>query len=124
MSTNNKVYAKAYYKRQRKALFRKLGGKCAMCGTYQDLITHRIYTPANSKTLFDEKQRRFRLNIREGEVFQYLEDGERGGLDKKLLTNPDNMLLVCKKCLSVLRRKYGRKHKIGRHEILNTLEEV
>jgi len=117
MGSNSKEYAKKYNEKKRRDRIAKLGDKCFMCSVQKNLIVHRIYTSYNTTSINDRLQLRFKDNIGSGESLEYMSEDERKKLDKNLLTNYDNMVLLCRKCYAKLRHYYGRKRKIGRKEI-------
>ena len=121
MVSNNKQYAKEYREKRREQLIKDLGGHCEGCGIKKDLIIHHIYTMMNTRGLKYKNQHMFSLPSIEQSTKIFMTPEERVKKRKELLNNPDNMVLLCYCCWRLLEHEYGRKRKIGRVEIEETL---
>jgi hypothetical protein len=117
MGKNSVLYNKAYHERKREVLLKELGGKCEVCGVKQDLIIHRIYSPYNFRSRRIETQTTFDGDIGKVNKFTPVSAAVAKKRAKILASNPDNMVLLCFKCYSELRRIHGRKKRIGRVQI-------
>lgn len=117
MGKNSSVYNKVYHHQQRKKLIEKLGEKCEVCGRKNDLVIHRIFSTYNTTDDRFKSQTTFDGNIGTINKFTPVSQEVLKARNRLLMMNPDNMILLCFKCYSILRKIHGKKKRIGRREV-------
>jgi|LGOV01.1.fsa_nt_gb 5-methylcytosine-specific restriction endonuclease McrA len=119
MPTNNPEYAKNYYQKRRKKLFKELGGKCYVCHTKKKLMVHRVYKTTVYLTKDGSVPKLLDVDENGEIVIKTLTKDESNERAKALFKNPDNMVLLCTDCFKQAERLYGRKTVIGRRKLHN-----